>query len=204
MKQGHRLPFLLALALLGAAFTAEASNGAPSRLDVAAMSYDSGNFQQAYYEYLKLAKDGSPLAQYRVSYMLAMGLGTREDVIESLAWAVVASETVDGPLDDYRSVVASLVPGKARKKAMKKADYYLRRWGSEDASREGGTLARSSEGGCTGSRLAGNCGASAGGGSYWISWPEDRSSDPQQKQVLRDINDTVLTTLAGQPPAAGG
>jgi len=197
MTHGRRLPILLALVLLGAAFDATASNGSPSRLDGAAVSYDSGNYEQAFYEYLKLAKAGSPLAQYRVSYMLAMGLGTREDAVESLAWAVVASENVDGSLDAYRSAVASLVPGKQRKKALKKADYYLRRWGDEDTSREGRTLARSSEGGCTGSRLAGNCGASSGGGSYWISWPEDRSNDPQHKQMLRDMNESVLTALAG-------
>jgi len=197
MGIGRRLPFLLALVLLGAAFNGVASNGDSGRLHGAAVSYDSGNYDQAFYEYLKLAKAGSPLAQYRVSYMLAMGLGTRENVIESLAWAVVASEAVDGHLDDYRSAVASLVPGKARKKALKKADYYLRRWGDDEASREGGTLARSSEGGCTGSRLAGNCGNSTGGSSYWMSWPEDRSSDPEQKQVLRDMNEALLTTLAG-------
>jgi hypothetical protein len=197
MNQGHRLPFLLALVLLGAAITATGNNGDPVQLDGAAVSYDSGQYEQAYDAYLKLAKDGSPLAQYRVSYMLAMGLGTREDVIESLAWAVVASKTVEGPLDAYRNAVAALIPGKERKKALKKADYYLRRWGNEDTSRAGGTLARSSEGGCTGSRLAGNCGASAGGGSYWISWPEDRSSDPEQKQVIQDMDKTVFATLAG-------
>jgi len=197
MIQGRQLPFLLALLLLGAACDAPANNGDPGRLDGAAVSYDSGNYEQAYDAYLKLAKAGNPLAQYRVSYMLAMGLGTREDVVESLAWAVVASEGVNGSLDAYRSAVASLVPGKARKKALKKADYYLRRWGDEDSSREGGTLARSSEGGCTGSRLAGNCGASSGGGAYWISWPEDRSGDPEQKQLLREMNETVLSNLAG-------
>ena len=197
MSQGHRLPILLVLVLLGAVFNVTASNGSPSRLDGAAVSYDSGNYEQAFYEYLKLAKAGNPLAQYRVSYMLAMGLGTREDVVESLAWAVVASENVDGPLDAYRSAVASLIPGEERKKAQKKADYYLRRWGDDGAPRGGGTLARSSEGGCTGSRLAANCGASAGGGSYWISWPKDRSNDPEHKQLLREMNESLLTALAG-------
>jgi hypothetical protein len=165
--------------------------------DLAAALYDRGEHSNAYREYLKLAKDGESFAQYRVSYMLAMGLGTDADPVDSLAWAVVAATSAEGELDSYQEAIAASVPSKARKKAQKRVDYFLRRWGTGQYSKSGNTLAWSSEGGCTGSRLAGNCGKGSSGSSYWIAWDEDRSNDPAQRELIRKINDFILESPNG-------
>lgn len=187
--------FLIALLFMAIALPALASSKEQGKLEQAESLYELGDHDRAYRQYLALAKDGHPLAQYRVSYMLAMGLGTREDAVESLAWAVLAKENTGEILEEYQGVVAAMVPGKSRKKAQKKADYYLRRWGDEVSAKNEGTMAKRSEGGCTGSRLAGNCGSSSSGSGYWIVWTEDRSSDPSQKDVLQQINASILPKL---------
>jgi hypothetical protein len=191
MTRNRSLLFLIAFFCIAIGLPAEAGSERPGKLEQAEALYDLGDHDLAYRQYLALAKDGHPLAQYRVSYMLAIGLGTREDAVESLAWAVLAKENAGEILEEYQDAVAAMVPGKSRKKAQKKADYYLRRWGDGVAAKNEGTMAKSSEGGCTGSRLAGNCGASSGGGGYWIVWNEDRSGDPLQKDVLRQINASI-------------
>ena len=53
--------------------------------------YANGDYGQAYKQYLKLGKQGDRFSAYRVSYMSLKGQGTKQDVIESLAWAVLAA-----------------------------------------------------------------------------------------------------------------
>jgi hypothetical protein len=118
------------------------------------------------------------------------GLGTEANIVESMAWAVLAAESKDASLTSYETAVAAMVPGELRRKAQSRADYYVRRWGRGDSG--GHTLARSSEGGCTGSRLAGNCdmgGSTAGG---WIIWGADKSSDPAHRQRIEELNQTIV------------
>jgi TPR repeat protein len=185
--------FLVALVILCcavAAAPAMASQLQTGQMDPAAALYERGDYAGAYKQYLARAKDGDVFAQYRVSYMHAMGLGTRPDAVESLAWAVLAAEGDNSDLDRFQDAVAALVPGKERKKAQKKADYYLRRWGNQDSG--GGTLAKNSEGICTGSRLAGNCGGGGSSDSVWISWGQDRSNDPEQKGRIEELNRSIL------------
>jgi hypothetical protein len=120
-----------------------------------------------------------------------------------MAWAVVAAESKDASLTSYESAVAAMVPGELRKKAQSRADYYVRRWGRGDSG-GGQTLARSSEGGCTGSRLAGNCdkGGSAGGG--WIIWGADKSSDPTHRQRIEELNQTIVNNASQLATGATG
>jgi hypothetical protein len=191
MTINRLLAALLALCIASGSASAMAGSTPESRLQQAGELYDRGDFGAAYKQYVKLAKDGSTFAQYRVSYMLLMGQGTSPDVIESLAWAVVAAEHDHPMLDDYQDAVASLVPGDQRKKAESKASYYLRRWGETKGS-SGNTLARVSEGICTGSRLAGNCGQGGGGTAAWIAWGPDRSGDPKQKASIERLNQTIV------------
>lgn len=172
-----------------------AANTAHSPHGEAASLYDQGDYSKAYKHYHKLAKKGDTFAQYRVSYMTLKGLGTRPDVVESLAWAVLAAEGENEVLDRYQSAVAAMVPGDQRKKAEKKADYFVRRWGREDKA-NGGELARKSEGVCTGSRLAGNCGMSGSASGYWITWGQDRSSDPAHHEHIEELNSAIVENAA--------
>lgn len=197
-----RLMRLLAALVFALSATAVAANAAQPETQRATAFYEQGDFSKAYKEYKKAAKDGDTFAQYRMSYMSLMGLGTKADAVESLAWAVLAAEGKNESLDQYRSAVAAMVPSKHRKKAEKKADYYLRRWGDKDMA-GGEVLARSSEGGCTGSRLAGNCGSGTSG-AYWISWGQDKSSDPAHRNEIEALNEAIVDNAANlDAPAAG-
>lgn len=198
-----RIPGLL-LVLLCFLVAAPALAGAgQSALHSAAALYEQGQYDKALKQYKKMARDGVTFAQYRMSYMSLMGLGTKPDVVESLAWAVLAAEGDHDELDRYQSAVAAMVPSDQRKKAEKKADYYVRRWGKDDRS-GGGTLARSSEGGCTGSRLARNCGSEGGSGGLWISWGKDKSSDPGHRSQIEELNQAIVENAASIEANATG
>jgi hypothetical protein len=119
--------------------------------------YMNGDFDQAYKQYLKLAKKGDSFSQYRVSYMFLEGEGRKADVIESFAWAVLAAEDGQEDLVSYRSAVAGLVPEKKRGKAERKADYYMRKWGNLALADAATRRARKQLRECTGSRLGTRC-----------------------------------------------
>lgn len=196
-----RFPLLLlalTAAVLAAPQSALANAGHPR--DEAAAYYDSGDYATAYKRYLKLAKSGDAFAQYRVSYMTLVGRGTRSDVVEAMAWAVVASEHDHEQLDTYRGAVAALVPADKRKKAQSRADYFVRRYGKDD--RNSGS-SRSAGGTCTGSRIARNCDESGSGGAAWIAWGEDRSEDPAQRTRIEELNRAIVDAADPGAGAAG-
>lgn len=196
------MALLLTLGCFFATAPALASAG-QSPLGQADTAFEQGDYGKAYKQYQKLAKDGNTFAQFRMSYMTLMGLGTRADAVESLAWAALAAEGDNEELDRYETAVAAMVPSKQRKKAEKKADYFLRRWGKDDRS-AGGQLALNSEGVCTGSRLASNCGQGGSGAGYWITWGPDKSSDPQQRQHIEDLNRSIVEHAEHLTGASGG
>jgi hypothetical protein len=163
-----------------------ASSEQSDPLASASALYDSGDYKAAYKQYLKLAKKGNFFSQYRMSYMNLMGLGTRADVVESLAWAMLAAESRHASLMKYRAAVAALVPSDQRKKAENKASSYLRRWsGDKDATTD--TMASVYKGGCTGTRLARNCFAESSDAA-WIPWGEDKSGDPAHRERIEELN----------------
>ena len=104
-----------------------ASAGPADRAGAAATEFEQGDYKSAIKRYVKLAKDGDAFAQYRVSYMELMGLGTKPDVVEAMAWAVLAAESGHEELIRYQDAVATAVPSDKRKKAQARTDYYLRR-----------------------------------------------------------------------------
>jgi TPR repeat protein len=190
MLRNH-LPAIV-LALFTALFLQPAiasSNESDSRGSAAAF-YDAGDYEAAYKQYFKLAKKGDVFSQYRMSYMTLMGLGTRADVVESLAWAMVAAESPHESLKNYRAAVAALVPSDQRKEAQNKAGTYMRRWSGDKNATED-RMASVYKGGCTGTRLARNCYAE-GSGEAWIPWGEDRSGDPAQKERIEQLNEDIL------------
>jgi TPR repeat protein len=198
-----RLPAIM-LALFTALFLppAIASSDAGDARGSAAALYNAGDYEAAYKQYSKLAKKGDVFAQYRMSYMTLQGLGTRADVVESLAWAMVAAESPHESLKNYRAAVAALVPSDQRKKAQNKTGTYLRRWSGDKNATED-SMASVYKGGCTGTRLAKNCYAE-GSGEAWIPWGEDRSGDPAQKQRIEQLNQDIVGNAAqfGTVPAS--
>ena len=151
--------------------------------------YSNEDYDKAYKTYLKLGKKGDRFSAYRVSYMMLKGQGTRENLIESFAWAVIAAENGPPELSKYRDAVGALIPVKDRNKAQQKVDYYMRRWGPEDentASRE--------RGGCTTSRLAAACNPSQQQ-QKWISW---RKEVPPEQDVMEQI-EALNQSIAENP-----
>jgi len=143
---------------LAAGWSVHAADSKYKRLQVAAdQLYTEGNFQKAMKEYLPLAKKGDSFSQYRISYMYVQGQGVKPDLIEAYAWASLAAQNYQSELVRYRDTVATLIPEKERRKAVRQADYYSRKWGNyalaNDASRGTTKQLRA----CTGSRLGARC-----------------------------------------------
>jgi hypothetical protein len=183
----HRFPIfaiLLCLALTSAPLMAGPETTA-WQMEATAL-YDNGDFAKARKAYLKLGKKGDRFSAYRVSYMSLKGQGTREDVIESFAWAVVAAE--DGPTDlvDYRDAVAALVPEDDRDKARQKAVYYMRRWGPDEIQES-----RSPSSGCTSSRLASACNPSSSS-PRWIAWGANAGEKQELIEQIEVLNQSIV------------
>jgi len=146
--------------------------------------YASGDYSDAYKKYLKLAKKGDFFAAYRVSYMNLKGQGTKPNIVESLAWAVLASQGGQADMVSYRDTVAALVPEDKRDKAKSKAGYYVRRWGPEDDA------VRKPTSDCTGSRLAGNCDPDSQKQIY-ISWSRGEQDEQELHQRIEQLNQAI-------------
>jgi hypothetical protein len=176
----------------------------------ATLLYENGEFKSAYSQYRKLAREGDEFSQYRVSYMNLMGQGGKEDVIESLAWAVLAAQNQQENMVDYMQTVAGLVPENKRKKADKKIAQYLRKWGNDIGSSSG----QKSDYECTGTRL---CNHSSGPkrvrmpSNLWSGNDTiDDSGNPSNQQLKGkaiDLNESILELFespGGTTPANQG
>lgn len=121
--------------------------------------FKQSDYANAYKKYLKLAKKGDSFSQYQISYIYLEGLGRKEDVVESVAWAVLAAQDRQKDLVDYRDTVALLVPKDKHNKASRKIDYYVRKWGNEPKVDETQERPRGDAVHCTGSRVGNRCDA---------------------------------------------
>ena len=119
--------------------------------------YNEGEYKEAMGKYLPLAKKGDSFSQYRVSYMYLEGQGTETDLVESYAWAYLAAQNRQRELMEYRDVVGSLVPEKEHRKALRKVDYYMRKWGNLAVAQDAAKGARNQLRNCTGSRVGTRC-----------------------------------------------
>ena len=121
--------------------------------------FDQSDYTNAYKKYLKLAKKGDSFSQYQVSFIYLQGLGRKKDVVESLAWAVLAAQERQKDLVKYRDTVALLVPEDKHGKASRKIDYYVRKWGNDPEDVEIRDRPRGDAVHCTGSRVGNRCDA---------------------------------------------
>jgi len=119
--------------------------------------YAKGNYSEARRQYLRLAKQGDSFSQYRVSYMYFQGQGYDEDIVEAFAWATLAAQNREEQLIEYRDAIARLVPVDQQKKAMRKLDYYMRKWGNRQLASDMITTTKRELQQCTGSRLGTRC-----------------------------------------------
>ncbi len=119
--------------------------------------YDAGEYQKAMKQYLTLAKKGDSFSQYRVSYMYLEGKGQEEDLIESFAWASLAAQNRQSDMVKYRDAVGSLIPEKQHRKALRRVDYYTRKWGNLAIADNVQRGTRQELRNCTGSRLGTRC-----------------------------------------------
>jgi hypothetical protein len=176
-------PAILCLVLLATPVAGNNSEYSDWR-DEATALYENDDFGKAYKAYLKLGKKGDVFSAYRVSYMMLKGQGTRENLIEAFAWAVVAAESGSSELTEYRDAVGALIPVEDRKKAQQKVDYFLRRYGPDDnkpASKE--------REGCTGSRLS--CNNSPGSPQKWITWRQDVPETQEVMDQIETLNNSI-------------
>jgi hypothetical protein len=128
-----------------------------SKQEEADQQYANGKYTEALPNYLRLAKQGDSFSQYRVSYMYLQGQGRETDIVESFAWATLAAQNKADPLIEYRDAVARLVPRDQQKKAMRKLDYYMRKWGNRQLASDMITKTQRELQDCTGSRLGTRC-----------------------------------------------
>ena len=160
--------------------------------DEASILYQQGDYANAIKSYEKQARAGETFARYRLSYMYAVGLGTKPDPVKSVAWAMLAEESGARGLADYRKAVAALVPEKNRRKAQRTTDTYRRRFDQQKSAR----------GDCTGSRLSAACGGARTSGGRRIVWEEDLSEDPGQLELIKSMNESLLQETFGKSSAS--
>lgn len=67
---------------------------APARagMDEATAAFDRGDFKTAFKEFMGAAEGGNVVAQYNIAYLLAEGLGTKQNFIEAARWYRMAAE----------------------------------------------------------------------------------------------------------------
>ena len=188
MTIGRVLMIMLLLCFLSASTPVLANSELSAWQQEATVLYENGDYANAYKKYLKAGKKGDWFSQYRISYMSLNGLGTKGDVIESLAWAVLAAQNGQEGLASYQDAVAALVPQDKRKKAQQKVDYYMRRWGKDDNNDT-----RVSSGQCTGSRVACNTASSS---HNWISWRRNSPQEQELKDRIETLNQSILDSAA--------
>lgn len=154
--------FVALLALLSLSFSPlQASTSKKStyvsKQQQADQLYANGKYSEALSNYLRLAKQGDSFSQYRVSYMYLQGQGREADIVEAFAWAYLAAQNKQDPLIDYRDTVSRLVPKDQQNKAMRKLDYYMRKWGNRQLASDMITKTKRELNDCTGSRLGTRC-----------------------------------------------
>lgn len=152
----HVLLALMLLAFSACVLAATASRYQQAQREADSL-YDAGKHDKALKAYLKLAKKGDSFSQYRVSYMHLQGLGDEEDVVEAFAWAYLAAQNRQKELIEYRDAVSGLVPEKHQRKAERRVDYYMRKWGNRAIADDATRGARHELRSCTGSRLGTRC-----------------------------------------------
>lgn len=156
----RKIIILLALMCLATA-SAEAKTAAKSswvsKQEQADQYYEKANYTDAFRSYLALAKKGDSFSQYRVSYMYLEGQGQEADIVEAFVWANLAAQNRADPLIDYRDTVARMVPAKEQPRAMRKLDYYMRKWGDRQLAADMITQTKRELRDCTGSRLGSRC-----------------------------------------------
>jgi hypothetical protein len=128
-----------------------------SKQDQADQLYASSKYVEAFRNYLILAKQGDAFSQYRVSYMYLEGQGHESDIVEAFAWSYLAAQNKSDPLIDYRDTVSALVPKDQQNKAVRKIDYYMRKWGNRKLASDMITQTKRELKDCTGSRLGTRC-----------------------------------------------
>ena len=89
--------------------------------------------------------------------MYLEGQGLPSDLIESFAWASLSAQNYAPELVRYRDIVGSLVPEKEHRKALRRVDYYMRKWGNSAIAEDAARGARQEMRNCTGSRLGARC-----------------------------------------------
>jgi hypothetical protein len=161
--------------------------------DVAERFYAAGDFKNAHKTYKQLARKGDSFAQFRLSYMYLMGEGQEADVIESIAWSVLAAQDKQQEKVAYMRTVAEMVPQDQRVKANKKISYYMRKWGEDSGS---DSRSHRNDKICTGFRL---CNHKTNAGTVGVPsnlW--NISGQPVNEQELRqridDINQSILNS----------
>ena len=152
-------PIMIMLMLAGVLLPLQAvgKSSYQSSQEAADKLYTNKNYKEALRQYLRLAKKGDHFSQYRVSYMYLEGQGHEEDIVEAFAWAYLAAQTRQDELLDYRDTVSQLVPADKQNKAMRKLDYYMRKWADRELASVMITQTKRELHECTGSRLGTRC-----------------------------------------------
>lgn len=191
------IPFIISL-LAALTFTLPALADYSQERDVAGRFYSAGDYKNAHKVYKELARKGDSYAQYRLSYMYLMGQGKGEDIIESVAWSVLAAQDKQQEKVAYMKTVAEMVPQDQRKKANKKISYYMRKWGDET-----GSDSYKDDKICTGFRL---CNHKSGAGNVGVPsnlwYVGDELTDQELKARAIDINESIQKLEEGNVPGS--
>ena len=156
----QRWGLIIGVVLLGGLMAGAASAADPKYVESqerADRLYAEKSYSRAYRTYRDLARVGDSFAQYRVSYMLRHGQGTRTDATEAYAWSVLASQNDNPQLIEWREALYQDLPEAQREPALEQAQELMDRYGNLALAEEARRAALKRLRSCTGSRTGARC-----------------------------------------------
>lgn len=119
--------------------------------------YDSGDYDNAFPRYLKMAEYGDKFSQYRVAVMYELGRGVDKDLVQAFAWSYVAAETGHQQFKDYHKMVRTQMSAEQISSAKQITRDYQIDYGMYAAADNANSMVNRTLKSCTGSHVGARC-----------------------------------------------
>ena len=119
--------------------------------------YKSGDYDNAFTRYQKMAEYGDKFSQYRLAVMYELGRGVDKDLVQAFAWSYVAAETGHQQFKDYHKMVRAQMSAEQISSAKQITRDYQIDYGMYAAADNANSVVNKTLRSCTGSRIGSTC-----------------------------------------------
>jgi len=119
--------------------------------------YKSGDYDNAFPRYLKMAEYGDKFSQYRLAVMYELGRGVDKDLVQAFAWSYVAAETGHQQFKDYHKMVRAQMSAEQINSAKQITRDYQIDYGMYAAADNANSMVNKTLKSCTGSHVGARC-----------------------------------------------